>query len=142
MENQKLRVWWRKLDENGNEIERGVDDREYTCYGYAYNRGRKLFGHRYLAKGESGIEWNVAIRDPWAKYTCEVTCCVCGQIFISEEHRMHACFPISADSVHLYTHSDVMKELIDGARHAEYNGWCCPDCAMKIHKFITGLRKG
>ena len=142
MENQKLRVYWREVDENGNEIKRGVDDREYVNYGSAENRARKLFGSCFVRKGESGIEWRVTIRDPWAKYFGECECKVCGQVFMSEEYPHTPGYFRDADSVHLYTRSDVMKELTDGERCPEYNGWCCPDCAMKIHKFITGLRKG
>lgn len=137
MENQKFRVWWRKLDEDGNEIERGVDDREYVSFGHAHNRGYKLFGYR-----NKQVTWRVSYRDPWAKYTCEVTCSVCGQIFLSEEHCQHENFPIGADSVYVYTKSDSLKPLIDGERYPDYNGYCCPDCAKKIHNFISGLRKG
>jgi hypothetical protein len=140
MENQKLRIWWRKLDEEGNEIERGVDDREYVSFGHACNRAEKLFGPRIYRHNKT-LEWRIALRDPWAKYTCEVTCSVCGQVFISEEHAYHEGYPVNSDSVHLYTKSGDMAGIVDG-RRPDYNGYCCPDCAVKIHNFISGLRKG
>ena len=139
MENQKVRIYWREFDEDGNVINRGVDDREYVNAGWAYNRAMKLFGPRYSNKR---FQYRIAWRDPWEKYTCEVECRVCGQTFVCEESEWTSGRPMDADCVHMYLRSCAMKDLTDGARYPKYDGYCCPDCARKIHNFICSLRKG
>lgn len=136
MENQKLRVWWRKLDEDGNEIERGVDDREYVNASWAYNRGEKLFGSRY----NNPIQYHINHRDPWATYTCEVTCETCGQVFIGEEHAFAEGHVKNADSMCMFIRSDTMKELVGGRIFPKYNDKICPECAKKIYEFIKSLK--
>lgn len=129
MEENKLRVYWRKLDENGNEIERGYDGREYTTYGRACNRGYKLFGSKHKV-GE--FEWRVSWRDPFEKYTCELTCDACGSVYTVDE------FTYSNDS---FPDTDVFTFRFHEFENKYAYRRVCPECARKIYGFISGLRE-
>ena len=125
MEDKKLRIYWRKLDENGNEIERGVDDREYVYLGNAQNRAYKLFGTYAEHKGR--IQWHAGYRDPWAKYYRDVQCNACGGVFSAEESPYSEGYTIDVDRIYLHFHSDHMKDIVDGNRPG-YNGDICVNC--------------
>ena len=129
MEEKKLRVYWRKFDDDGNEVERGYDNREYITYGRALNRGYDLFGGKHIS-GE--FEWQVCWRDPWEKYTCELTCDTCGTVYTADERT--------------YSNDALYDTDMFSFRFLKINDrMCyrriCPECANKIYEFILGLRK-
>ena len=130
MEEKKLRVYWRKFDENGNEIERGSDNREYLTYGRALKRGYDLFGSNRKT-GE--FEWNVCWRDPFEKYACELTCSACGSVYAADEITYsNGAFP----DTDVFTFR--FHEFDDKYSYRRV----CPECARKIYGFICDLRKG
>lgn len=130
MLNKNLRVYRRKLDNDGNEIERGVDEREYKTLGRAYKRGFELFGDHGEQKN---IEWTEACRDPWEEYTRKVTCGACGQTYVAKEKTYNTNITILHGMVHLCGEFDGKKHNVDIHKPI------CPDCHEKIYNFIKGL---
>lgn len=130
MEEKKLKIYWRKLDENGNEIERGSDNREYLTYGRALNRGYDLFGSN---RKTGGLEWQVCWRDPWEKYTCELTCNTCGTVYTADE-RTYSNGALYDTDTFLFRF-----QKIDNRMRSHR---ICPECANKIYEFISELGKG
>ena len=130
MEEKKLRVYWRKFDDDGNEFERGSDNRAYITYGRALNRGYDLFGSN---RKTGGFEWKICWRDPWEKYTRELTCDTCGKVYTADEFTYsNGAFP----------DTDVFTFRFHEFDNKYSYRRVCPECARKIYGFICGLREG
>ena len=124
MTEPKLKIYYKELDSEGNEISSGVDDKEYINYGSAINRATKLYGDRKRFKVE--IAW----RDPWIDYTVPSTCKCCGKNY--ERHVTHMEYDRSS-----------YVNLIDRSNPREcFHGYICPDCYEKIKNFINSLSEG
>jgi hypothetical protein len=142
MKVQKVKVWWQKLDADGNEIEKGCDNKEYMNWGSAINRAEKLFGSRrhqtYIETetpegAEPRIRWRISHRDPFTDYYEERECDICGTVH-KRKHTDYGCdlgnyFWISMDK--------------DDPDH-KYRGRSiiCPECKEKLVKCIKKLEKG
>ena len=143
MKIEKVKVWWQKLDADGNVIEHGEDDREYVNWGSARNRGEKLFGKgRYWSPSvynetpvgvEPKIRWRISHRDPWAEYFGEYECDICGAIHKRKETNYGY---DQGDRFHMYL---MDKELNNKYRDLHR---ICPTCADKLTKYINKLQKG
>lgn len=124
----KFRIYYKELDDNGNEIRRGIDDKEYVNYGSAINRGRKLYGDR------TRFIYDVAWRDPWIEYTEPTTCKCCGKSYER---------PVTHDMCnkghHIYL-TNISTVPLSPARH--FRGYICSDCYEKINSFIGSLTEG
>jgi hypothetical protein len=129
MENKKVRVWYIELDEDGNEIGRGVDDREYSYPNCAYRRAREVYGDRKRFK------YIIAPRDPWIEYSRSMTCGLCGSGYSAPES--YAGWE-SSDRLWLYRYGE------NGYRdkNKSFSGDICPECADKVAAFIKKLKKG
>ena len=119
----KFKIYYKELDANGNEIRRGVDEKDYINYGSAINRARKLYGDR------NRFEYEVAWRDPWIEYTVPSTCKCCGK-------------PYERAVTHIgYDNSHNLVIYDRGNRHEGIHGFICPDCYEKLKRFIGSLKK-
>lgn len=118
-----LRIYYKELDANGNEINRGIDEKEYINYGSAVNRARKLYGDR------NRFEYEIAWRDPWIDYTKTTICKCCGELY--ERTVTHQNWDCS-HNIFLYKRDN---------RRESISGYICPDCYEKIKGFISSLKK-
>lgn len=143
MKREKVRVWWQKLDADGNVIEKGVDEKEYVSWGCAINRAEKLFGKsRYWRPSitnetdigvEPRIRWRISHRDPWVDYYEEKACDICGAVHM----RKHTDYG--------YDQGDffwMSKSKDDTENKYRGRSVICPDCAGKIIKCIKKLERG
>lgn len=144
MEIRKVRVWWRKFDEDGNEIEKGFDEREYVNYGAAINRACKLFNsdrhiwsvgwvHKDENTQQPVLEWRIAERDPFVDYWGNYRCDICGAMHKRKEN-------IHGGDIGDNLYVNLMNNE-HNKRHRHKNRMC-PDCAEKIHKFLFELSVG
>lgn len=124
MTEPKLKIYYKEFDSEGNEISSGVDDKEYSNYGSAIRRARKLYGDRKRFKFE------VAWRDPWIDYTVPSTCKCCGKNYER---------PVT----HMGRDRSSYVSLIDCRKTCEhFHGYICSDCYEKIKNFINSLSGG
>lgn len=146
MENQKYRVYYIEYDENENEINRGVDPKEYKHIGWAYTLASKKYPtflydeDGRIAKNANGKAIRkhktiIAWRDPWAEYYRDMTCDICGSGYSAIETHYGS---ERSDRIRL----DIGYK--DGRRDIEksFGGCMCPGCSVKISEYINGLRKG
>lgn len=126
-ENAKLKIFWKKIDKDGNEIERGVHPKEYKYYGSASKVARYKYPYN------EGYRCNITYRDPWQKYTHEAQCDICGTIHTVEQSYSGYDYD---SNVYLVEHYDSVERY-----RKNYNN-VCPDCIRKIREFISSMEVG
>lgn len=145
MKREKVKVWWQKLDTDGNEIERGCDNKEYINWGSAINRAEKLFGKaRYwrhsisnekvvVDDAEPRIRWRISNRDPFTDYYEDRECEICGTV----HKRKHTY--MGYDMGDFFWMSLAKNDPDNKYRRRSV---ICPDCTEKLVKCIKKLEKG
>ena len=122
----KHKIWYIEYDEDGNEIGRGVYNREYVRYGMARRVAHERYGDRKRYK------YRIAPRDPWMNYNAILTCEVCGSEFVVEE------------TLHGYSVRNSISigagNTLDNYTHDDFTA--CPDCIKKVRKYIDILKRG
>lgn len=126
-ESLKWKIYFIKYDKDGNEIERGVDPREYVYYGTAQNSAYKTY------PPEEGYKTVVAVRSPWEKYFTEVQCGICKCIHVIEETT----YGIPKESDVMVCDRGDIDEL--GRWYSKHYRFVCPECLAKIREFISCL---
>lgn len=126
-ENAKLKIFWKKIDNDGNEIERGVHPKEYKYHGSALKTARYKYPYR------EGYRYIITYRNPWEKYNHEVQCDICGTIHTIEQ---------SYGGYDYDSNVYVVEQHDSEERYHKIYGDLCPDCIRKIREFISSMKVG
>lgn len=126
LENAPYRIWFAKVDENGEVISVEVHDKKYKSMSRAWTIASNLS----YEKGPD-YRFRVAKRNPWKVYERTITCERCGEEFKEPE---------TVDGWSSPDHCRVFY-----CDHENYssrvNVILCPDCVRKTIEFL-GVKEG
>jgi hypothetical protein len=119
LENAPYRIWFAKVDENGEVLSTEVYGRKYKIMGHAWNTGVKLS----YEKGPD-YRFRVAKRNPWKEYERTVTCERCGEEFLAPEAPDGWSSPSNCSVFDNDSECRRIHKIL------------CPDCIGKIKEFL------
>lgn len=143
-EKNVLRIYYVELDEQGNEVGRGVHPKKYLYHGVACRTAEKLYGDRSRYVYE--INW----RDPFKVYYKTCQCDACGRTYeqITNPYggECGSCLYIrksyipgtKLDRRNKYYYQKQAKEYEERRKNTNH---ICDDCYEKIHNFIDSLKE-
>lgn len=141
-----LRIYYVELDEQGNEIGRGVHPKKYLYHGVAHRTAEKLYGDR------SRYVYDINFRDPFKVYYEPCQCDACGRTYERIEstyggkcgsylHIRKSFMPATKLDMRSKEYYKKRAEEYDKIRNRKSGLDICDDCYEKIHNFIDSLKE-